>query len=89
MKRGLPWASRPTFSAWKPSTSFCAEIASSTSSSSNCGGRGNCTRMPWIFGSAFSAAIFFSTFSGGVSAGNSYFSECTPTASQALILLRT
>jgi hypothetical protein len=57
MKRGLPCISRPTFSAWKPSTSFSAEIASSTSSSSNCGAAGSCTRMPWIFGSALSAAI--------------------------------
>ena len=30
MKRGLPCASAPTFSAWKPSTSFAGAIASST-----------------------------------------------------------
>jgi hypothetical protein len=61
MKRGWPCIRAPMFSAWKPSTSFAGAIAFSTASLSKCFGSGNCTRMPWIAGSALSSASLSKT----------------------------
>ena len=43
---GAPVARRPTFTGWKPSTSFPGRIRSSTTWSRIWSGRGSCTRMP-------------------------------------------
>jgi hypothetical protein len=89
MKRGLPCISAPTFSAWKPSTSFSGAMASSTASESKCFGSGSCTRMPCTVGSALSSAMRLNTTAGSTSGAYTSFSERMPAFSQAATLLRT
>mmetsp|Transcript_32862 Transcript_32862/g.97833 ORF Transcript_32862/g.97833 Transcript_32862/m.97833 type:complete len:299 (-) Transcript_32862:433-1329(-) len=47
---------RPMFSAENPSTSLATAMDSRTAASSMCLGRGSCTRMPWMRGSALSSS---------------------------------
>ncbi len=54
-----------------------------------CLGTGSCTRMPWIFGSLFSAAILASSSASGVSADITMCSECRPSSAQAFTLFAT
>ena len=55
--RGIPIASRPTLTGWKPSTSLSGSTRSITARSSICGGKGSWTRMPWTAGSALSRSM--------------------------------
>ena len=86
---GRPTIRAPALCTWNPSTSFSGEIASITLNGSICFGSGICTRMPWIVGSAFSAAMRASRFASARPA--SYFSstERTPLASQSATLCFT
>ena len=86
---GRPASSAPRLTSWKPSTSFCGAIASSTRAGSMCFGRGSCTRMLCTAASAFKAAIFESNTDSATSGRNSYLSECTPISAAAWVLLRT
>ena len=52
-REGRPWARRPTFSGWKPSTSLRGSMASSTRVASTAAGNGSCTRIPCTAGSRF------------------------------------
>ena len=49
MKRGFPMDSQPTFSGWKPSTSFAGLIELITFWELICSGSGIWTRIPWNF----------------------------------------
>ena len=63
-KRARFCSSRPTFTGWKPSTSFSGRTASSTRCASTCAGSGSCTRMPWISGRRFRLSTAASTCLG-------------------------
>ena len=89
MNCGLPCANKPTFSAWKPSTSLFMEIAAKILFSLICGGSGSCTKIPWIFGSAFNSLILFNNTSSEIFASKVIFSEWIPTLSQAKTLFFT
>jgi len=56
---------------------------------SNCGGNGNCTRMPCTAGSSLSASMRASTACGSAPASNSIRLERTPASAQARSFART
>ena len=70
-----PIMMRPTFSAWNASTSFFGSICSTMSASFKCFGSGDCTKMPLIFGSAFSFSISAKSSSCVVFSGRTCSSE--------------
>ena len=84
-----PISSLPTFTGWKPSTSFRGRMRRITSAERICGGRGIWTRMPWIAGSAFRRSTAASSASSVVSAGSRRVTECMPASWQARPFART
>ncbi len=83
-----PASSPTTLTGWNPSTSLAGSIAISTRSASMPCGSGNCTRMPSIPGSAFSAATRASTSTSPVVAGSVIWSERKPAASASRLFER-
>ncbi len=84
-----PWARPPTFSLWKPSTSFSGLIAWRMRCSSIWAGNGSCTRMPLTSGARLRRPIRASSSAWLVSAGRRCSSERMPTSSARSTLLRT
>jgi hypothetical protein len=62
---GRPVISAPALCTEKPSTSFSGAMAAMTFCGSMCLGTGICTRMPWMPGSALSAAMRASSSASG------------------------
>ena len=89
LKPGWPTISAPALATWKPSTSLSGEMVSMTLCESMWAGSGNCTRMPWIVGSLFSASTRASNSPSDRLAGYCSSTECRPLSRQALTLLRT
>ena len=88
-KHGSPISIFPTLIGVKPSTSFSGAIARITFFSSNPFGSGSCTRMPWMAGSAFSAAILSSNSLSAIVAGMRISREYMPASAQAFSLAVT
>ena len=86
---GRPTSSAPALASWNPSTSFAGSIALVTSWSSMCGGKGSCTRMPWMDGSAFHASMRASRSAWVRVDGQASSTEWSPLSWQALTLFRT
>ena len=81
--------SRPTFSGWKPSTSFAGSIRSSTSLKLSPAGSGDCTRIPSTRSSAFIRSTISSTSRWLDVAGIGSWNDSMPASRHAAILLRT
>ena len=79
----------PTFSAAKPSASLSTEIRFSTAASLTCDGSGSCTRMPWIFGSAFNRMTASEISFSDASAGRLTSTLWKPTSAAAFFFMRT
>ena len=82
-KHSSPISILPTLIGVKPSTSFSGAMASITFFSSKPFGSGSCTRMPWMAGSAFSAAILSSNSLSAIVAGMRISREYMPASAQA------
>jgi len=88
-KPGRPWARRPMFSGWKPSTSLSGRMRSRQRRLSSPLGTGNCSRMPSTASSAFRLSMSASSSCWVVLALKRWGMELTPTSAQARSLLRT
>ena len=89
MPSSSPRRSFPALTGWNPSTSLPGGIASRTSRSSRCPGRGSWTSMPSTEASAASRRIVARTRSLVASAGRRSTVEAMPTARADFSLFRT
>ena len=78
MKRGFPMDSQPTFSGWKPSTSFAGLIELIIFCELICSGSGIWTRIPWNFEFALRSSMIDNSFCSVTSASKRIVSDTNP-----------